>query len=463
MQLVPKSIAPAAKLCDVHKGMNAHAIAHIFELLQWEVGFHLDVMLDYPRYDKEVGRELKSVINRLRAMQGMWTEDDEMLDARRAWTFQENECQACSLARAGSNTGILRDLRVTLLSRTRTRKEHRVPRLVPFVEGCMNHHMNSLELFHVSGELAYAFKKARKAAVRHHLKRRRHRRESRRDEDYPRERRHRGRKSRRRHRRDESESPRLPRIPEIKEEPETPTTTKSTPRDNKPAKVKIDTRSTYLRNWLVTEPEWIGGDRGSRLSPRPRESAAFSSRETRNDNRRRNVSTEHMHLNDSHDDDNVVEVEEEQIIDYYGDRDENAVQVSRSPEGHANEVRGPLPYVPPQPSRADTNKESQGRTGNSSDSNTLIPETRQSQGETGNSSDSNTLIPDPLFSGRKSSVSPYVEDGDDRNSEHLPREKQRDHIHSDVEDDDDDDSIRSTSPPPKNPKFSPKNSNENWI
>lgn len=484
MQLVPNFIVPAAKLCEVHRGMNPHVVSHIFELVQWEVGFHLDIMLDYPGYKEETAEELKGVIKNLRAVQGMWTREDEDLDPDEmpeegAWEFQGNKCEACMLARVGAQTETLRELRITLLSRTRTRKAHRVPRLVPFVEGCINHHQDSLEVFHVSSELAFAFKTARKTAVKHYLRHRRACRESRQS------------KPRQTQMRHESAALRLLRVPkgnddEDEEEEEddddddetgSEASTRSEPDNALPEhhfETTGKTRKAQFRRWLGSEPQWLKGDRESQLSPKPHEATLCAGTRVKPRPRPRaneqpppqtprpNYSIEHLYQDDhGHDkeqkeeDDDEKEEQKENLhipppLTIPLENSENNEQVrdtvdSTSEISSEHPSPSPYPFEPP-PAYSQSQYPSS--------SHLSIDDTNQpTQGAGGNNP--RTLIPDPLFSERKPAFAsePSIAERKGSMSSEAFSNWNGESDFGDFGDDalsdvDDDESMRSVSPPP---------------
>lgn len=393
MRLVPKFIVPAAKLCDPHRGMNPHVIAHIFELVQAEVGFHLDVMLNYPRYDKEISQEQKMVIENLRALKGIWTRHDSLLlsgemPEDRPWTYQTNRCEACALARVGSSPDILRDLRITLLSRTRTRKFYKEPRLTPFVEGCIEYHENSSELFRSSSDLASAFKAARKVAVKHYLRSRRRERHAHHEANpHSRERRHRG---------DESAPLNLFVIRGLNE-PQEQGQAGPSARRNEPRK----TEGVDLHSWLETEPRWVGGDRGSELSPKVSETV-FSSNGEIKANNNPNHSTQHLNHEDE---------------DEEGGHDDGMEDLPQSQQHRVDEVNNSSPQIspppPPSPSPPPSSYSPIPPSADGLSSPQMDTDTNWPSQDTGaNSSDSHTLIPEPLFSGKS--------------PQHIPPEKEND-------------------------------------
>lgn len=395
MRLVPKFIVPAAKLCDPHRGMNPHVIAHIFELVQAEVGFHLDVMLNYPRYDKGMSQEQKMVIKNLRALKGIWTQHDSLLLPGEMpddgpWAYQTNRCEACALARVGSSPDILRDLRITLLSRTRTRKFYKEPRLTPFVEGCIEYHENSSELFRSSSDLASAFKAARKVAVKHYLRsRRRERHVHHESNPHSRERRHSG-----------ESAPLNLLVIRALDEPQEQGQAGPSARRNELRKIEgFDPQD--LHSWLETEPRWVGGDRGSELSPKVSETVFSSNGEIKADSNP-NHSTQHLNHEDE---------------DEEGEHDGGMEDLPQSQQHRVDEVNNSNPQISPLlPSYSPTPPSVDGLSSPQMDTDTNWP----SQDTGANSSDSHTLIPEPLFSGKSPQhIHPEMDNDGDTSKERL--------------------------------------------
>jgi hypothetical protein len=179
LQILPNSVIRAAELCPSHQGFNPYVIANICSLIRKEVTEHLDVIDWYPdNLDQSHAR----LVRALQSMQGMWslvplgTRPPPIAPA----PYQENRCEACILARVVKEPMFLQNLRVALISRTRTRSKHRAPRLLAFIDQAINYYGDrALQYWHASGQAAFDFKAARKAAVRAYKKRpeRIHRRE----------------------------------------------------------------------------------------------------------------------------------------------------------------------------------------------------------------------------------------------------------------------------------------------
>lgn len=168
-RLVPGSIAPATTLCNLHKGINPYVIGNIFGLVVDEVTMQFKCMDQFPEL---IPREQAEVVRNLKAIKGMWLEPSRAKPpSPETWSFQSNECRACMLSRIAMDRGILCDLRMTLLSRTRTKKKHRAPRLLSFVDECIARHSAwVIDLCYYSGQRAYTLKNARKAASKAYCK-----------------------------------------------------------------------------------------------------------------------------------------------------------------------------------------------------------------------------------------------------------------------------------------------------
>lgn len=164
-RLVPGSIAPATPICSLHKGINPYVVADIFELVVDEVTLQFKCMEHHPEL---VPPEQTQVMATLKAIQGMWLEPSRARPMPpETWPFEVNECRACMLSRIAADRDILCNFRTTLLSRTRTTKKHKAPRLLAFVDECIARHSAwVVDLCYYSGQRAYALKDVRKAACK---------------------------------------------------------------------------------------------------------------------------------------------------------------------------------------------------------------------------------------------------------------------------------------------------------
>ncbi|OJJ45811.1 hypothetical protein ASPZODRAFT_143688 [Penicilliopsis zonata CBS 506.65] len=158
-----------ATLCPAHRPINPLVIAHIFDLVVREVTVHLAVFNEYPEVlDTEY--DVRVAVRDLERVRGMWIKPSpERGMPVGTWKWQANKCEACMLSRIVSDRIFLRQLRVTMLSRTRTRHNHRAPRLLPFIEAAINQHRQlCMELLHESSKRAVEMKRVRKVVNRLH-------------------------------------------------------------------------------------------------------------------------------------------------------------------------------------------------------------------------------------------------------------------------------------------------------
>ncbi|OQE14716.1 hypothetical protein PENSTE_c033G08828 [Penicillium steckii] len=158
-----------ADLCELHSRLNADIISNIFYFIQVEVTEHFRLFDQWPELCHPVEAE---VLRRLRTLKGMWTKPGSIPEPiYKGWPYQINGCRACMLARIASDMDALRNLRVVILSRTRTRKNHRPRTLMGFVDECINQFQEEEkeQMFNVSSQLAFGMKAARKACTRAEL------------------------------------------------------------------------------------------------------------------------------------------------------------------------------------------------------------------------------------------------------------------------------------------------------
>lgn len=135
-------------------------------VLQGEVTTHFRQLDAYP---EPIGSVEAEMLARLRALKGMWTKPSVNNPVTpKAWPYQINRCEAYILARVASDKEEVRNLRVVLQSRTRTRKKHRPHRLIIFIDECINQFSadEAEKLHSTASQLAYAMKAARKACVK---------------------------------------------------------------------------------------------------------------------------------------------------------------------------------------------------------------------------------------------------------------------------------------------------------
>ncbi|KAI9932290.1 hypothetical protein ASPWEDRAFT_27440 [Aspergillus wentii DTO 134E9] len=172
-RLLPNPHHRTAFVCNSHRNLNIYVIGHLFSLIKQEVTEHLRIM---DMYADILEPEARNLVRALQAMQGMWwtPSSSHLMPPIGAAMFQSNKCEACMLTRVTTEPMFLRNLRVTLLSRTRTRSKHRVPRLLPFVDAAINSHKDdAYGLFISSSTMAYGMKAGRKSAVKAYKEERR--------------------------------------------------------------------------------------------------------------------------------------------------------------------------------------------------------------------------------------------------------------------------------------------------
>lgn len=174
MQMMPRYIGREAELCASHNGLNAYVLGHLFELVKVEVTRRLEKM---DRGVECLGMFERKLLRSIQSIQRVWGErslEDDGETPIGAPGEHYNKCEACMLARIVGEPLFLRNLRIAILSRTRTRRKSRAPRLLRFVEGCIGCHGEAFRVLHESGQLAIDFKEARKAAARRKRGRRSH-------------------------------------------------------------------------------------------------------------------------------------------------------------------------------------------------------------------------------------------------------------------------------------------------
>lgn len=162
--------AEASSLCDLHWSLNHYLVDDILRLVKREVASHFRQLDAYPDLIEPVEAE---ILHRLRALKGLWTKPiPDGPVAPNAWPYQINGCAACILARIASDKDALRNLRVVIQSRTRTRKNQRPRELNIFVDHCLNRFdpIEAEELHTTASQLAFGMKRARKACVKAYMR-----------------------------------------------------------------------------------------------------------------------------------------------------------------------------------------------------------------------------------------------------------------------------------------------------
>ncbi|KAK2762315.1 hypothetical protein FQN54_001325 [Arachnomyces sp. PD_36] len=166
------AVAPA---CALHKPLNGHVIRSIFNLVALEVGVRINHLVARSDNFSFVQRD---ILQSLRELHSMWLQPDVYSSTfletpLPEWSFQEDKCEACMLARIGENVIILTSLRTVILSRTRTRpntrtgKRPRRPRITRWVEEWINCHEHfKSAMLKKSDEDGQEMKQAWKAAYK---------------------------------------------------------------------------------------------------------------------------------------------------------------------------------------------------------------------------------------------------------------------------------------------------------
>lgn len=148
-------------MCRLHYGVNSDVICDILELIKREVEYHIQ---KYDRYPHLLRPLDQLILSKLGGTKGMWTKERRSTGF---WHFQENCCHACMVARVARDKNALRNLRVSLLARTRTRKNHHRRRLMNFVDLCMDQFPEYVdELYGTSSQFAFILKDTRKKCIK---------------------------------------------------------------------------------------------------------------------------------------------------------------------------------------------------------------------------------------------------------------------------------------------------------
>ncbi|KAJ5703295.1 hypothetical protein N7493_011684 [Penicillium malachiteum] len=155
----------AISICHLHKPMNTELLEHTLCLIQREVTACLRPFDNYPN---QVSLTDAAVLDRLRAIRGMWIKPAADLPVMPGlWPYQIDQCAGCMLSRVISDKDALCNLRATLISRTHVRKNHQPRRLMAFIEESINRFSEeeATSLISTASTYAYGLKKARKACT----------------------------------------------------------------------------------------------------------------------------------------------------------------------------------------------------------------------------------------------------------------------------------------------------------
>ncbi|KAI9845930.1 MAG: hypothetical protein M1837_004466 [Sclerophora amabilis] len=159
-------IREAAPLCKTHKSLNAQLIRSIFAAHMAEVGLRLNDLIAFP---DGLTFALQGLVARLRAMHALWIPPDTYRDwffkaPDDRWTFQHDGCEACMLARMGSDPATVLDLRISAWSRWKKGRDP--PRLYRWTDQLVERTGRLDDLESRCARDAKALRKARHAAQR---------------------------------------------------------------------------------------------------------------------------------------------------------------------------------------------------------------------------------------------------------------------------------------------------------
>ncbi|KAJ5998115.1 hypothetical protein N7499_005506 [Penicillium canescens] len=147
-------------MCRLHYGVNSDVICDILKLIKREVEYH---MRRYDRYPHLLRPLDQLILSKLRGTKGMWTKER----SAGFWPYQENCCHACMVARVTNDKNFLRNIRVSLIARTPTRKCHNPRRLMKFVDYSIGQFPEFVdELFGTSSQFAFILKDTRKKCIK---------------------------------------------------------------------------------------------------------------------------------------------------------------------------------------------------------------------------------------------------------------------------------------------------------
>ncbi|KAJ6020417.1 hypothetical protein N7540_005921 [Penicillium herquei] len=156
----------ASLICDLHKPMNIDLLEHTLHLIQREV---TTCFRPFDNYPNQVFLADTAVLDRLRAIRGMWIRPVVDLPVMPGlWPYQIDQCAGCMLSRVVSNKDALCSLRATVISRTHVRRHHQPRRLMAFIEESINRFSEeeATSLISTASTYAYGLKEARKACTR---------------------------------------------------------------------------------------------------------------------------------------------------------------------------------------------------------------------------------------------------------------------------------------------------------
>ena len=136
--------SPPSPLCALHSRLNAHTIHSLFTRLTCEVGRNLNSLV---LHNQLLNAGQRDLMERVRELHALWLSPTDYRKTflqspppmENKWPFRCEKCEACILARVGGDMGVLLDLRMVVLARTKTAGLHRggnikAPTLLRFVE-----------------------------------------------------------------------------------------------------------------------------------------------------------------------------------------------------------------------------------------------------------------------------------------------------------------------------------------
>jgi hypothetical protein len=152
------------EICRLHHGVNSDVIRDILDLIKREVEHHPHWFEEFPHLTKPLDQ---LILTKLRAIKGMWIKRPSKPVDPDLWSYQENCCPACMVARVTGDKNALRNLRVSLLSRTPVRKRHQPRRLMKFVDMGIDQFPEYIdELYGTSSQFAFILKETRKKCIK---------------------------------------------------------------------------------------------------------------------------------------------------------------------------------------------------------------------------------------------------------------------------------------------------------
>jgi len=191
-RLLLPSQRPSTFLCVLHKALHGPLVHSLFTLITLEVGIRLNSLVSHS------GRLAAAQISRvhgLRELHALWLPPDvyeKMFLASPSglkWRYQEDECEACMLARMSGDLDTLLNLRLILLSRTTKRfvAKHGQPRLRRWIEAWIASLATSIpelgvrddddhweKMIHQNDEDAKELKKIRSGIIKDRRRKRNH-------------------------------------------------------------------------------------------------------------------------------------------------------------------------------------------------------------------------------------------------------------------------------------------------